>query len=151
MTYAVEVEEGLGFDPEATAHAIDAVLGDERGWMSVTGRGFVRGPSPTDLRILIATPSTTDDLCAPLETMGRVSCRKGELVVINALRWAYGTPDYRGDLRGYRRYVINHEVGHALGNGHVSCPAAGEPAPVMLQQTYGLDGCTTNPWPTVAR
>ncbi|GAW49789.1 uncharacterized protein PD653_3909 [Nocardioides sp. PD653] len=30
MTYTVEVEEGLGFDPEATARSVDAVLGDER-------------------------------------------------------------------------------------------------------------------------
>lgn len=69
-------------------------------------------------------------------------------MVINALRWARGIPDYRGHRDAYRRYVVNHEVGHALGLGHEICAGPGELAPVMQQQTYGLRGCLRNPWPS---
>ena len=150
LTYTVEIEDGLPFPGGHTARTIETILEDPRGWLGVEGQEFHRVQSSGQLRILVATPTTTDELCAPLDTRGRVSCRNGDLVVINARRWAFGIEDYRGRLDDYRIYVVNHEVGHLLGRSHVECPGSGEPAPVMLQQTYGLDGCLRNPWPSVA-
>lgn len=150
VSFTVEIEVDLPFVPGRTAEVIGKVLEDERGWSARGAAPFVQVPGRGDLRIVVASPATTDLMCAPLETRGRVSCRNGALVVINARRWAFGISDYRGRLGDYRRYVVNHEVGHALGEPHVECPGAGEPAPVMLQQTYGLDGCARNPWPGVA-
>ena len=50
----------------------------------------------------------------------------------------------------YRRYLVNHVVGHLLGHGHSSCQAAGARAPVMMQQTMGVGACRANgrplPW-----
>ena len=97
--------------------------------------------------IRILTPGTTDDRCLPLKTLGQVSCSIGRNVNLNAVRWTQGVPDYAGDLNGYRTYLVNHEVGHYLGRGHVSCPGQGRPAPVMMQQTKGLKGCARNIWP----
>lgn len=147
VRYTVEVESGLPYEGTDMAGVVDATLADPRGWIADGEHSFQRTSDTADVRVLLATPETTDELCAPLETNGEASCRNGELVVINARRWAHGAEAYAGDLHAYRQYVINHEIGHALGHPHVACPGPGERAPVMLQQTYGLDGCTANPWP----
>lgn len=146
-TYRVEVEEGLPFDGTGFADAVHATLSDPRGW-ATDGHVFQRlDTDAVDFRLILASPALTDQLCAPLQTMGRVSCRNGDLVVLNALRWATGVDGYAGDVASYREYQVNHEVGHRLGRSHVGCPGAGVPAPVMMQQTYGLDGCAQNSWP----
>ena len=147
MTYSVEVEAGLPMDPSSVARTVEKVLTDERGWIAVEPRSLQRVEHDPDFRIRLATPETADRLCAPLDTGGRLSCRNGENVVLNAWRWVNGADTYDGDLAAYRRYMINHEFGHALGKDHDSCPASGNLAPVMLQQTKGLAGCRPNPWP----
>jgi ssRNA-specific RNase YbeY (16S rRNA maturation enzyme) len=94
----------------------------------------------------MVTPGTTDRLCAPLQTRGEVSCQTGDRVVLNAKRWQLSAKSYGTDLANYRRYLVNHEFGHYIGYGHVNCPGRGQLAPIMLQQTKGLDGCRKNPW-----
>ncbi len=148
LRYTVGVERGLPYTPAEIALVVDATLADPRGWTKDGRHAFQRVPRRPDFRVLLASPDTTDELCAPLLTRGRVSCRNGAAVVLNARRWAYGIPDYDGDLRRYRQYVVNHEVGHAVGvAGHEECPGKGRLAPLMQQQSYGLDGCRPNPWP----
>jgi Protein of unknown function (DUF3152) len=67
--------------------------------------------------------------------------------VLNAKRWLLGVDSYGTDLTNYRRYLVNHEFGHALGKHHVDCPGSRRLAPVMMQQTKGLGACRKNPWP----
>jgi hypothetical protein len=71
-------------------------------------------------------------------------------VIINQLRWRHASPSWNQahkSLRTYRHMVVNHETGHWLGHGHLGCGGAGRLAPVMMQQSKGLDGCKHNPWP----
>jgi hypothetical protein len=146
-TYQVEVEASTGVDPAAFAAEVDAALGDARSW---TGDGSVslqRVPEGGEFRIVLATPATTDELCLPLQTVGRFSCEQGGDAIINLDRWNGAVEHWTVGLPAYRQMVVNHEVGHVLGHGHRSCPAAGAPAPVMQQQTKSLDGCLENPWP----
>ncbi|WP_344215842.1 DUF3152 domain-containing protein [Kribbella sancticallisti] len=149
FTYRVEIEEGVPFDPADVAATVHGTLTDPRGWQPIHKIAFERTGRAAQLRIIVASPATTDRLCKPLDTDRQFSCRINDRVVLNAQRWANGTPDYRGQLSAYRAYLVNHEVGHALGNQHATCHTPGEPAPVMMQQTKGLAGCRPNPWPGV--
>lgn len=147
FTYTVEVEDTLSYEPAEVAATVDRTLTDRRGWEGRTGDPFQRVADAASTRVLLATPATVDRLCAPLRTNGQVSCRNGNLVVLNARRWAKGAPSYGDDIDSYRQYLINHEVGHRLGRDHQTCPKPGAPAPLMAQQTKGLQGCEKNPWP----
>ena len=147
--YVVEVEGGLGLDPQEFAAAVDRTLSDPRSWGAGGRRAMQRVDDPrrARFRVTLASPATTDRLCAPLDTGGYFSCANGDRAVLNVARWLLGARSYEGRLADYRSYVVNHEVGHTLGFGHARCPGDGQPAPVMLQQTKGLDGCTHGPWP----
>ena len=147
-TYTVEVEAEVPVRVQGAAGIVDQVLTDPRGWTATGAHALARVEVGSDIRVLVATPETTDALCAPLDTGGRLSCRNGDLVVLNAWRWLNGAPAYAGNLRDYRSYLISHEVGHAFGNPHVECPGPGRLAPVMMQQTKGLGECVANPWPS---
>ncbi|MGQ0842922.1 MAG: DUF3152 domain-containing protein [Sporichthyaceae bacterium] len=153
VRYLVEVEEGLRANPALFAAEVHRILNDERSW----GRGgqvlrFVRVDSgAVRFRVSLSSPTLTDRQCHPLRTFGRVSCFNGRRSVINNARWQHGSWTYGKDVARYREYLINHEVGHALGRRHVGCTTPGAPAPVMVQQTKSLEGCTANAWPYAAR
>jgi hypothetical protein len=129
---------------------VHRVLTDPRGWQPIEGVAFARTDGAAAFDLVLASPALTDRLCYPLDTGGWLSCRNGNRVILNALRWATGVPAYAGHLDDYRAYLVNHEVGHALGHGHVPCPGTGAPAPVMMQQTKGIGACRRNAWPSVA-
>ena len=151
--FVVEVEDGIQVDGPGFAAAVEATLGDPRSWGSGGAMSFQRvgaaeaAAGEYDFRVSLVSPGSMETYCPGVGTGGYTSCRYGERAVINLARWETAVPDYGGDIATYRQYVVNHEVGHALGNGHQPCPGAGQLAPVMQQQTLGLEGCQKNAWP----
>jgi hypothetical protein len=143
----VELERGLNVDEQKFAAFVLDTLNHPRSWGAGGRMTFARTDGRADVRVLLASPDTSARLCRPLNTGGTLSCRNGANVVLTMYRWVRTVPDYGPDRGGYRQYLVNHEVGHWLGHGHVSCPGRGRPAPVMMQQTKGLRGCAPNPWP----
>lgn len=156
-TYRVDVEQGLGLDGGLFAEAVQKTLNDDRSWAHHGARTFERIYSgKPDFVITLASPGTTAKWCAKSgldTTVDNVSCDSAatERVMINAYRWAQGSKTYGDQIHAYRQMLINHEVGHRLGNHHVTCDKDGELAPVMQQQTKFLDHdgihCLPNPWP----
>ncbi|MFE4575606.1 DUF3152 domain-containing protein [Streptomyces chartreusis] len=157
FTYRVDVEKGLGLDGELFAEAVQKTLNDDRSWAHNGARTFERiYTGKPDFVITLASPGTTADWCAKSgldTTEDNVSCDSAstERVMINAYRWAQGSKTYGDDrILEYRQMLINHEVGHRLGFGHVTCDKDGELAPVMQQQTKFLDHdgihCRANAW-----
>ncbi|MEY9966898.1 hypothetical protein ABIA33_004963 [Streptacidiphilus sp. MAP12-16] len=155
--YRVAVENGLGVDPALFAAQVDAVLGNtQRGWSAGGQWSFQRVASgPVAFTIYLASPGTAYHLCERLIGLdireaapGGVNCsNNGNTVVENIARWIDLTDYYKGQPDLYHALAINHEVGHSLHHGHVSCTGAGDPAPVMMQQIKGLHGCVPNGWP----
>lgn len=129
------------------ARLVETTLGDPRGWVR-GGFRFVSDPDGPFL-VVLAEGAEVDRLCRPYDTYGRYSCQNGAVVAVNADRWRTATPEWTGDLASYRQMLVNHEVGHLIGMHHpdVQCPATGEAAPVMAQQSTELDDCLPNPWP----
>ncbi len=172
--YAIAIEDGVkpadyGNDDAAFGRTVEGILSDPRSWIGTKQVALQRvepNQNP-DFIVSLTSTKTTHTLCGkeiPFET----SCWNpaSKRVIINVARWVRGAMVYGPDLSGYRTYVINHEVGHALGSGHAACPENGAPAPVMMQQTFGVsnnfvsqlnagldvvpaDGkvCTPNPFP----
>ncbi|MFI5803623.1 DUF3152 domain-containing protein [Streptomyces sp. NPDC051561] len=147
--YQVQVENGSGIAPDQAATEIQAIVAHPEGWAR-NGRGrFQLVAEAPDFVIRIASPDTADKLCgeAGLDTEGELNCETGKGVVVNLRRWVLGSPQFAGTPATYRHLIINHELGHALGLGHLGCPGPGRPAPVMMQQIKGLEGCRSNAWP----
>ncbi|MEU9012851.1 DUF3152 domain-containing protein [Streptomyces sp. NPDC048479] len=157
IRYRVDIEKGLGLDGALFAKAVQQTLNDDRSWAHGGAMTFERISSgEPEFVITLASPGTTATWCAKSDldtSVDNVSCDSAstDRVMINAYRWAQGSATYGDEaMFTYRQMLINHEVGHRLGHGHVNCRTPGALAPVMQQQTKSLDidgiKCRPNPW-----
>lgn len=129
-------------------------LNDVRGWTRA-GLKFVEVDNGQDVNIILSDPAS---LGATAGCSSELSCTTwSNQVIINDVRWREGTGPSRAagmSTRDYQHMVVNHEMGHWLGHyAHIEgCTTEngfiGGPAPIMLQQSTGLRGCSSfNAWP----
>ncbi|MDT5291025.1 MAG: hypothetical protein QOG79_5978 [Mycobacterium sp.] len=175
FTYTVEVEDGIdttafGGD-EAFARMVSETLANPKSWTHNPQFAFTRiDNGQPDFRVSLTSPMTVREGCGydiPIES----SCYNPAYldgqprVFVNEARWERGAVPFQGDVGSYRQYLVNHEVGHAIGyQRHEPCGENGALAPVMMQQTFSIsndddakfdpesvkaDGksCRFNPWP----
>lgn len=172
FTYTVEIENGIdtrafGGD-ESVARMVDSTLANPKSWIHDRTFAFQRiDRGEPDFRVSLTARATTRLSCGfdiPIDS----SCYNSDdaRVVLSEARWVRGAPAFEGDIGSYRQYLVNHEVGHAIGyHAHQPCENDGGLAPVMMQQTFGtanneiatldpsgvvpMDGktCRFNPWP----
>lgn len=156
--YRVAVETGAGEDVRAFSTEVEQALADPRSWIGSGRLRLQRVPDGAghDFTVYLVTSRTAGRMCAAggvdIRVGGRpyTSCRAPGKVILNLDRWRTSVPHFVAagvPLVTYRAYVVNHEVGHELGNRHERCPRPGRAAPVMMQQTLFLHGCVANPWP----
>jgi hypothetical protein len=128
---------------------LKSTFADTRGW-SINGLvAFQEASSGCNFTVWLTAAELMPTFGAICDSMW--SCRVGPNVVINFDRWQNASPAWNangGTIEEYRHMVINHETGHWLSFGHSHCTGAGQPAPVMQQQSIDLQGCSFNAWPT---
>ncbi|WP_084129311.1 DUF3152 domain-containing protein [Demequina sp. NBRC 110055] len=161
----VEYENGLAMDGDALATFVLETLNDPRGWAARGRYEFVPTSGAPDMRIVIASPTRAAERCPAPHTPASVgaatdattsptpsamdaeptSCAEEGLAVISVYDWAAGLSSYGEDRSDARAYLVNHGVGHLLGEEDGVC-VSGE-ALVMTDQVDLPEDCTVNPWP----
>jgi hypothetical protein len=178
--YTVEVEDGVdttsfGGD-EAFGRMVDQTLANPKSWIHNQQFAFERiDAGEPDFRVSLTSPMTIREGCG-YEIQLEASCYNPVYqpadggppeprVFINEARWVRGAVPFQGDIGSYRQYLINHEIGHAIGyQHHEGCDEKGALAPIMMQQTFSTSNadaskfdpdwvksddktCRFNPWP----
>jgi hypothetical protein len=147
-TYSLATRGTITTDTQYFALHVAQTLNDPRGWSLGGAIEFRQVSGGGDFTVYLAEAATLPSFGHPCSSMW--SCRVGRNVIINQTRWQQATDSWRAagaSLDSYRHYVVNHETGHWLGFGHAGCPGSGQAAPVMQQQSKGLNGCRHNTWP----
>jgi len=150
-TYSLATRGRIRVDMDYVAIHVAQTLNDPRGWSLGGAIEFRQVASGGDFTLWMSEASMVPSFGSPCSSSW--SCRVGRNVIINQTRWMGASDSWLaggGTLDGYRHYVVNHETGHWLGFGHQNCPGAGQPAPVMQQQSKDLQGCRHNTWPIAA-
>lgn len=147
FTYSIATRGRITANMATFAQTAAQVYANPRGWRAA-GYEFRQVQRGGEFTLVLANAAAMTSFGPPCDHTW--SCRVGRYVVVNQTRWLHASPAWNSQhlpLRDYRTMVIDHETGHWLGHGHLTCPGPGRLAPVMMQQSKGLHGCRFNPYP----
>ena len=151
LYYKVSVDYNVNRSLDHFRTTVNTILNDVRTWSCI----FVENNENYDFEIILTTPKKIQQICPHIsERRGRsrkltnLSCadRNTDKIYINYNRWIRGSKASKLNIRDYRIYLINHEVGHILGLDHAE-PIKGRLTPVMNQSTLGIGEGLPNMWP----
>ncbi|MGH2727593.1 MAG: DUF3152 domain-containing protein, partial [Actinomycetota bacterium] len=153
VRFRVLVEQGLDTSPAEFVENVASVLCDQRSWIG-SGEVRLRYDPKGSLLVGLRTPASAEKRCMQLIGLSvsfYYSCAGSSEVVLNSDRWFTGSKYWPGPVSVYRQMLVNHEIGHTIGQHHRGCPKDGAFAPVMMQQSKGMstgsNTCKPNPWP----
>lgn len=148
ITWDVSTRGEVVSDLQEFRDLTEEIYLDPRGWRRA-GVLFQYVESGAQLHVVLASPEEVVAF-SPSGCSDEWSCTVKPYVIINDDRWAGATDSYNSvgeSLLNYRRMVMNHETGHWLGHDHLTTCGVNDLAPIMMQQSIDLRGCTANPWP----
>jgi hypothetical protein len=158
----IKVDQDIMYSEDKFIIEVKNILMDHRGWnskgynfvfvsKSVFDKIVVKRGSSLKFILRLSQNKTIVDECG-FDINEKLSCYNPTVnppnVLINYYRWMNGSRFSKLSVQDYKKYVINHEVGHALGRDHVTkCICKECKVPVMMQQTISIGKCKPNPWP----
>lgn len=142
FTYRASVDPDVRYSLSEFRLLLAIYLSSPDGWEQ-HGYTFEEDQKHGHVHIRLSSSSTIQKSCG---LSPNLSCAElgGRKMYLNATRWIKGATQSQLDLENYRQYMVSHEMGHILGYEHDKCPCKGCAAPIMLQQTLGLQGCSPN-------
>lgn len=168
---SVAVERGIQVNASAFSSFVMRTLKDVKGWSDVKSFQFAKTDGAADYRVLLASPATATLLCpdphaiapsgpvvgataeasasaepsqAPAD--GAILCESGGVIVLSIYDWVAGLDAFGKDFDASRVYLVQHRMGHLLGESEQTCTEGR--ASVMVDLTLELpETCEANQWP----
>ncbi|MFW2513083.1 DUF3152 domain-containing protein [Demequina sp. SO4-13] len=103
--------------------------------------GALMDPSASPDPAVDPTTAATSD---PESSAEAPSCADQGLVMLDHYEWIAGLAAYGDNRTGARQYLVNHFVGHALGESETQCTSGR--ALVTTDQSQLPGDCDPNPW-----
>ena len=104
-------------------------------------------PVPSASPSAAAVPSASPSSSTSASPAPQPSCADQGIVVVSAYQWAAGIKAFGDDEGAWHDYMINHPIGHLLGEPDAVCGGTGQLAPVMQNQQLDITPCLANGWP----